>query len=257
MDLGLSGKVALVLGSSAGLGRASAEALAAEGAHVVVVGRRKQLVEAVVSALPSAVGVVADLTEPDAPQQIAAAAREAFGRVDVLVLNGGGPPPGTADVFDVDAAQAAIDLLLKQHVALVTELIPEMREAGWGRIVAIGSSGVQQPISTLTASNVGRAALAAYLKTLAGAVARDGVTVNMVLPGRIDTDRVARLDEAAAEGTGRTPAEVRAMSQGTIPAGRYGRPEEFGAVVAFLAGEPAAFITGEQVRVDGGLVAGY
>jgi 3-oxoacyl-[acyl-carrier protein] reductase len=257
MDLGLNGKVALVLGSTAGLGRASAEALAAEGAHVVVVGRRRELVDELAAALPSAAGVVADLTEPGAPQRIAAAAREAFGRVDVLVLNGGGPPPGTADAFDADTAQAAVDLLLKQHVALVTELLPAMREAGWGRIVAIGSSGVQQPIPTLTASNVGRAALAAYLKTLAGAVAADGVTVNMVLPGRIDTDRVAQLDQAAAERTGRTREEARTSAEGTIPAGRYGRPAEFGAVVAFLAGEPAAFVTGEQVRVDGGLVAGY
>jgi 3-oxoacyl-[acyl-carrier protein] reductase len=257
MDLGLNSKVALVLGSTGGLGRASAEALAAEGASVVVVGRRKELVDELAASLPSAAGVVADLTEPGAPQRIAEAAREAFGRVDVLVLNGGGPPPGTADQFDADAAQAAVDLLLKQHVALVTELLPAMREAGWGRIVAIGSSGVQQPIPTLTASNVGRAALAAYLKTLAGAVAKDGVTVNMVLPGRIDTDRVAQLDRAAAERTGRTPEEARTSSEATIPAGRYGRPAEFGAVVAFLAGEPAAFVTGEQVRVDGGLVAGY
>jgi 3-oxoacyl-[acyl-carrier protein] reductase len=257
MDLGLNGKVALVLGSTAGLGRASAEALAAEGAHVVVVGRRQELVDDLAASLPSAAGLVADLTEPGAPQRIAAAAREAFGRVDVLVLNGGGPPPGTADAFDADAAQAAVDLLLKQHVALVGELLPAMREAGWGRIVAIGSSGVQQPIPTLTASNVGRAALAAYLKTLAGAVAKDGVTINMVLPGRIDTDRVAQLDQAAAERTGRTPEEARTSSEATIPAGRYGRPAEFGAVVAFLAGVPAAFVTGEQVRVDGGLVAGY
>ena len=257
MELGLTGKSALVLGSTAGLGRASAEALAAEGASVVVVGRRRELVDELASSLPAAAGVVADLTEPDAPQRIAAAAREAFGRVDVLVLNGGGPPPGTADQFDVEAAQAAVDLLLKQHVALVTELLPAMREAGWGRIVAVGSSGVQQPIPTLTASNVGRAALAAYLKTLAGAVAKDGVTVNMVLPGRIDTDRVAQLDRAAAESTGTTPGEARASSEALIPAGRYGRPAEFAAVVAFLAGEPAAYVTGEQVRVDGGLVAGY
>ena len=224
MDLGLTGKIALVLGSTAGLGRASAEALAAEGASVVVVGRRRELVDELASSLPSAAGVVADLTEPDAPQRIAAAAREAFGRVDVLVLNGGGPPPGTADQFDVEAAQAAVDLLLKQHVALVTELLPAMREAGWGRIVAVGSSGVQQPIPTLTASNVGRAALAAYLKTLAGAVAKDGVTVNMVLPGRIDTDRVAQLDRAAAESTGTTPGEARGSSEARSPAGGDGPP---------------------------------
>jgi 3-oxoacyl-[acyl-carrier protein] reductase len=257
MDLGLNGKVALVLGSTAGLGRASAEALAAEGAHVVVVGRRRELVDELAGSLPSATGVVADLSDADAPATIAAAAREVRGSVDVLVLNGGGPPPGTGDTFTVEAAQAAFDLLLKQHVALVGELLPAMREAGWGRIVAIGSSGVQQPIPTLTASNVGRAALAAYLKTLAGAVARDGVTVNMVLPGRVDTDRVAQLDQAAADRTGRSPAEVRTASEEAIPVGRYGQPAEFGAVVAFLASQQAAFVTGEQVRCDGGMVAGY
>jgi 3-oxoacyl-[acyl-carrier protein] reductase len=132
-----------------------------------------------------------------------------------------------------------------------------MRAAGWGRVVAIGSSGVQQPIPTLTASNVGRAALAAYLKTLAGAVARDGVTVNMVLPGRIDTDRVAQLDQGAAERTGRDVDAVRNAAEDAIPVGRYGEPAEFGAVVAFLAGQQAGYVTGEQVRCDGGMVAGY
>ena len=116
---------------------------------------------------------------------------------------------------------------------------------------------MRQPIPTLTASNVGRAALAAYLKTLAGTVARDGVTVNMVLPGRVDTDRVAQLDRAAADRTGVTPEASRASSEAAIPAGRYGDPAEFGAVVAFLASQQAAYVTGEQVRVDGGLVGAY
>lgn len=257
MDLGLTGKVALVLGSTAGLGRASAEALAAEGAHVVVVGRRAELVDALVASLPSATGVVADVTDPDSPALLVNRAREELGEVDIVVLNGGGPPPGAADSFTAESAQAAFDLLLKQHVTLVGEVLPGMRERGWGRILAIGSSGVRQPIPTLTASNVGRAALAAYLKTLAGTVARDGVTVNMVLPGRVDTDRVAQLDRAAADRTGVTPEASRASSEAGIPAGRYGDPAEFGAVVAFLASQQAAYVTGEQVRVDGGLVGAY
>ncbi len=186
-----------------------------------------------------------------------AAARAVTGSVDVLVLNGGGPPPGTADAFTAEAAQDAVDRLLLIHVALVSELLPAMREAGWGRIIAIGSSGVQQPIPMLTASNVGRAALAAYLKTLAGTVAGDGVTVNMVLPGRVDTDRVAQLDQAVADRTGRSREETRTSSEAGIPIGRYGQPAEFGAVVAFLAGTPAGYVTGEQIRVDGGMVAGY
>ncbi len=257
MELGLSGKVALVLGSTSGLGRASAEALAAEGAHVVVVGRRAELVEQLAASLPSAHGVVADLTEDGAPARIVAEARDAVGEIDVLVLNGGGPKPGTADDFSAEHAQAAVDLLLKQHVALVGEVLPGMRQRGWGRVLAVGSSGVQQPIPTLTASNVGRAALAAYLKTLAGAVAADGVTVNMVLPGRIATDRLASLDQAAAERTGRSVEDTQAASQAAIPVGRYGDPAEYGAVVAFLASTQAAYVTGEQVRVDGGLVGGY
>ena len=207
--------------------------------------------------LPSATGVVADLADPEAPARIAAAARDAFGRIDVLVLNGGGPAPGGPTDLTADGARAATDLLLAPHVAMVQEVLPDMRAAGWGRILAIGSSGVQQPIPTLTASNVGRAALAAYLKTLAGSVARDGVTVNMVLPGRIDTDRVASLDAAAAERTGKDSADVRQASESAIPVGRYGDPTEFASVVTFLAGKPAAYVTGEQVRCDGGMVAGY
>ncbi len=257
MDLGLTGKIALVLGSTGGLGRASAQALAAEGAHVVIAGRRAGLVGEVAAALPSATGVVVDLADPDAPALLVNRAREQFGEVDIVVLNGGGPPPGAADAFTAEAAQAAFDLLLKQHISLVGAVLPGMRERGWGRVLAIGSSGVRQPILTLTASNVGRAALAAYLKTLAGTVAGDGVTVNMVLPGRIDTDRVAQLDRAAADRTGVTPEASRAVSEATIPAGRYGDPAEFGAVVAFLASQHAAYVTGEQVRVDGGLVGAY
>jgi len=132
-----------------------------------------------------------------------------------------------------------------------------MRERGWGRVIAVGSSGVQQPIERLALSNVGRAALAGYLKTLAGEVAGDGVTVNMVLPGRIDTDRVSALDAATAERTGATVEQVRTRSESAIPAGRYGTPDEFAAVVLFLASNAASYVTGEQIRCDGGMVRAY
>lgn len=201
--------------------------------------------------------MTADLVEAEAPARIAAAARQAFGRVDVLVLNGGGPKPGSALDLDADDARAATELLLAPQVAMVREVLPAMREVGWGRIIAVGSSSVQQPSPVLASSNVGRAALAAYLKTLAGDVARDGVTVNMVLPGRIETERVTDLDRFNAERSGSTPDAVREGSQAQIPLGRYGRMEEFAAVVTFLAGVPASYVTGEQVRCDGGLVAGY
>ncbi|MDP9443254.1 MAG: SDR family oxidoreductase [Actinomycetota bacterium] len=257
MDTGLSGRTAIVPGSTAGIGRAVAEALAAEGMNVVVAGRREPLAREVAASLPSAVGVQADLTTAAGTEAVVAAATTHFGRVDVLVLNGGGPPPGRAVDVDAEAAQQAVQLLLLPHVRLVQAVLPAMREAGWGRIVAVGSSGVQQPLDRLAASNVGRAALAGYLKTLATEVAADGVTVNMVLPGRIDTDRVAALDRAAAERAGTTTGDARRRVEETIPVGRYGRPQEFAAVVTFLASAAASYVTGAQVRCDGGLVRSH
>ncbi|GAA5165716.1 SDR family oxidoreductase [Ornithinimicrobium tianjinense] len=257
MDLGLSDRTALVLGATSGIGRAIAQALAAEGANLVLVGRDVDRVRALTESLPSTVGVAADLTDSGTPERVLSVAQETFGDVDVLVLNGGGPRPGTARELGADGVTTAVDLLVRPHVALVQAVLPAMIERGWGRIVAVGSSGVQQPLPNLAASNVGRAALAGYLKTLAGEVAGSGVTVNMVLPGRIDTDRVTQLDQAAAERTGRTVQEVRAGSEASIPAGRYGTPEEFAAVAVFLASQAAAYVTGEQIRCDGGLVRAH
>lgn len=254
MDLGLSGRTAVVLGATAGIGAAIARQLGEEGAHVVVVGRSADKAEELARALPSGLAVAADLTDPEAPQRIVAAAEEAFGAVDVLVLNGGGPPPGPAAGFAPESVDSAVDLLVRPHIAVVQRALPGMVERNWGRIIAVGSSGVQQPLPNLAASNLGRAALAGYLKTLAGEVADRGVTVNMVLPGRIDTDRVAQLDRATGERTGTSAEEARRKSQASIPAGRYGRPEEFAAVAVFLASAQAAYVTGEQVRCDGGLV---
>ena len=254
MDLGLEGRTAVVLGATAGLGAAIARRMGQENAHVVVVGRRADRAAELAASLPSAVAVAVDLTDADAPDHIRSAAEEAFGPVDILVLNGGGPPPGTAVGFTGEALDKAVDLLVRPHLALVNKVLPGMTARGWGRIVAVGSSGVQQPLANLAASNLARAALAGYLKTLASEVAGQGVTVNMVLPGRIDTDRVAQLDEAAARRTGSSPDQARAASAAAIPMGRYGTPEEFAAVATFLASEPAAYVTGAQVRCDGGLV---
>jgi 3-oxoacyl-[acyl-carrier protein] reductase len=257
METGLKGKNVLVPGASSGIGLAIAQALAAEGANVVLAARREDLVRAEAARLPSAVGIGIDLTDEGAPTALVDAAVKAFGPIDVLILNSGGPPPGgAADVSD-EQALGAVHQLLLQHIRLTALVLPGMRERGWGRVVAVGSSGVQQPLPNLALSNIGRAGLAGYLKTLAAEVAKDGVTVNMVLPGRIDTDRVGSLDAAAAKRTGRSPEEARAASEGTIPAGRYGKPEEFAAVVAFLASGPASYVTGEQIRCDGGLVRSY
>jgi 3-oxoacyl-[acyl-carrier protein] reductase len=257
MDTGLQGRTAIVPGSSSGLGLAVARALAAEGAGVVLVGRRGELVQKEAAKLPSAVGVEADLADPDVPARLVAEAEQRFGPVDVLVLNGGGPPPGLATDFTPEQFATAVDLLVQPHLRLVAGVLPGMRERGFGRIVAVGSSGVQQPIDGLVASNAARAALAGYLKTLAGEVAADGVTVNMVLPGRIDTDRVAVLDRAVAERSGTTPDQQRARAEAAIPAGRYGTPEEFAAVVTFLVSTAASYVTGEQVRCDGGMIRAH
>ena len=250
----LAGRTAVVAGSTSGLGRASAEALAQLGANVVIVGRRGDLAESVAASLPAAHGVEADVTTVEGTERIVTAAQDRFGEVDILVLNGGGPGRMLAADLDADSAQKAIDQLLLPHVRLTSRLLPHMRESGWGRVVAIGSTGVQQPIERLVASNLGRAALAGYLKTLAGEVAGDGVTVNMVLPGRFATDRVTSVDAANAEQSGLPLEDVVRASQSSIPAGRYGRPEEFGAVVAFLASPEASYVTGEQIRCDGGQV---
>jgi 3-oxoacyl-[acyl-carrier protein] reductase len=254
MDLGLKGRTAVVPGATSGLGLAVARALAAEGANVVLGGRRGELVRKEADALPSAVGVEIDLTDPAATDTLVGTAQDRFGPVDVLVLNGGGPPPGVAVDFTPEKFADAVALLVQPHQRLVQAVLPGMRERGFGRIVAIGSSGVQAPIDRLVASNSARAALAGYLKTLATEVAADGVTVNMVLPGRIATDRVGVLDRANAERSGKTEEEVREAARNAIPAKRYGTPEEFAAVVTFLASGAAAYVTGEQVRCDGGLV---
>jgi 3-oxoacyl-[acyl-carrier protein] reductase len=248
MDLGIKNRTAVVCASTGGLGRAVAEALAAEGAHVVVSGRRGDLARDIAETLPGATGVEADLTDPEAARTLV------DGPVDILVLNGPGPKPGdAAAVGEADFATAFDSLFITQQ-RLVAAALPGMRERGWGRILAIGSSGVAAPLAGLALSNAGRAALAAYLKTLAGEVAAEGVTVNLLLPGRIATDRVASLDQAKAARQGRTVGEVAAESRATIPAGRYGTPAEFGAAAAFLCGASASYITGTAVRCDGGLV---
>ncbi|MGY1703617.1 SDR family oxidoreductase [Geodermatophilus sp. SYSU D00697] len=254
MDLGLTGRCAVVCASTGGLGEAVARALAAEGASVVVSGRRGDRAKEIAASLPSAVGVEVDLTAPDGPAALVAAAREAFGEVDALVLNGPGPKPGPAAGVTDEGLDAAVDTLLRPHLRLLSLVLPGMRERGWGRVLAVGSSGVAAPLPDLALSNLGRAALAGHLKTLAAEVAADGVTVNLLLPGRIATDRVASLDSAAAARRGVAVADVQAASRASIPAGRYGDPAEFGAAAAFLCSAPASYVTGTALRVDGGLV---
>ncbi|QYB07182.1 SDR family oxidoreductase [Rhodococcus sp. USK10] len=254
MDLGIRGKTALVAASTGGLGLAVARALAAEGARVAITGRRRERAEEIASSMGGAIAIEADLSTPDGTATAVERTEAELGPVDIVVLNGPGPRPGAAATLGADDLAAAFDILLRPHHALVSTVLPGMRERRWGRILAIGSSGVAAPLPNLAMSNTGRAALAGYLKTLAAEVALDCVTVNLLLPGRIATDRVAELDAAAAKRRGVTVTDIEIESRKTIPARRYGDPDEFGAAAAFLCSAPASYITGVALRCDGGLI---
>ncbi|MBA2633084.1 MAG: SDR family oxidoreductase [Chloroflexi bacterium] len=260
MDLGIRGRTAVVGGATSGLGRASAEALAAEGCDLLIWSRDDSRLAETADELRLAHGVkvahlAADALTPEAAAMVADAAT-GFGEIDIVVLNAGGPPTVDPTATDRESWQRAFQLLAATPIEVATRLLPGMRERRWGRIVAILSSGVRQPIGELVYSNGGRSALAAWLKTTARAIAVEGVTLNGVMPGRLATPRIHELDSGRAEREGRSEDDVRAMHIGTIPAGRYGRPEELGTLVAFLASERASYITGQMVAVDGGLIAG-
>jgi len=257
MDFGLSGRTALVCASTGGIGEAIARALAAEGTNTVVCGRRGHRARQIAAELPSAIGVEIDLRADDSPAKLLEATATAFGAPDILVLNGPGPAPAQAAAIDAADAGDALSITLLQHIRLVSLALPTMRGNGWGRILAVGSSGITAPLPNLALSNLGRAALAGYLKTLAAEVAPDGITVNLVLPGRIETDRTAEVDAANAKRSGCTVANVERASVAAIPAGRYGRPAELAAAVAFLCSAPASYITGIALRCDGGLVRSF
>ncbi|MGZ8501568.1 MAG: SDR family oxidoreductase [Candidatus Limnocylindrales bacterium] len=261
MDLGLSGRIALVGGASSGLGQASATALAAEGCRLAIWSRGREGLAAVAADLRGRYGtevaiLEGDAAQPGTGQRIAAEALAILGTVDIVVLNAGGPPPADPTATDAAAWASAFQLLAITPIELATALLPGMRARGWGRVVGILSSGVRQPIPDLVYSNAGRGALTAWLKTTARAVAADGVTVNGVLPGRLDTPRIDSLDRGRAERTGQPLDVVRATHLATIPAGRYGRPEELGSYVAYVCSEAAGYQTGTFTAIDGGLVAG-
>ena len=248
MDLQLDGKRALVLGASRGLGRAIAQSLAAEGADVITVARAA-------SGIAGAAHITADLDDPAAPDAIIAAARASGRPVDILILNSGGPPTGTAAETPADAFAAVMGRMFTAQLALVQAFLPAMRAQGFGRIMAVASSSVVAPIPGLVLSNTLRAALASWCKTLAGEVARDGVTVNLLLPGQIATDRLESLHAARAEASGMAAEAVMAAARAAIPAGRFGTPQEFADMAAFLASPRAGYITGCALRIDGGMTA--
>ncbi len=249
MNLGLSGRTAAVAGASAGLGLASARALVDEGAIVAICGRDRSRVEDAAAGIGDrAIPLVADVATPEGAIAFVEAAREAMGHVDVLVPNAGGPPAGTFASTPLDAYVPALQLNLLSTVAMCQAAVPDMVERGWGRVVAITSASVRQPIPTLILSNTARAGVTGFLKTLALEVAPHGVTVNSVQPGIHETDRFHQL-------YGDDQEAIAAVAE-NIPVRAVGRADDFGQVVAFLCSSGARFVTGAAIPVDGGASRG-
>ncbi len=246
MDLGIAGRRAIVAAGTAGLGLATAQALADEGVLVAVCGRNPDRLDAAVAALgPDAVGIVADLAEPDGAVSFAEQAEDRLGgTIDIVVANAGGPPPGLPTTTSLDDYRAALELNSLSTIALVQAVIGAMRDQRWGRVLAITSIGARQPIVNLAASSAARAATTSFIKNLATEVGRDNVTANTIQPGLHATDRVKALHAGGGDQTA------------GIPLGRIGDAADFGSVAAFLCSEPANFITGAAIIVDGGASGG-
>jgi 3-oxoacyl-[acyl-carrier protein] reductase len=242
VDLGLKGRTALVCGASSGLALASAEALAEEGANVTMFARRRDVLEREADRI-GALAVRGDVTLPQDLERAVDQTLQAFGGLDILIWNSGGPPAGGATEVTPDAVEQAVELLLQPAVRLVQLCRPHLEASGHGRIVAITSLAAKEPTQHLALSNMIRPGLTGYLKTLAHELGPKGVTVNCVAPGRIATDRLAYLYPE-----GPTEEQLR-----EIPLGRWGEPREFGDVVCFLASERARYVSGQTVVVDGGL----
>ena len=259
MDLKLTGKVAMVGGASKGLGYAVARALAAEGARVSIASRDRNAIDRAASMIEKETGatVVASAADLGAAPGVEAwyrATIDAFGGVDALYANTGGPPAGAALTFDDDAWRNGFDLLVLSMVRAVRLVVPSMQTRGGGSILVGTSSSVKEPIANLALSNVLRASVSALAKTLSIELAPHKIRVNNLIPGRIETDRLKYLDEVNAKKAGVTVDEQRARAEASVPLGRYGAPDEFGRTAAFLLSDAAAYITGASVQVDGGLI---
>ena len=259
MDLGLSNKRALVLASSRGLGLGIGSQLCAEGASVMLCGRSRDKLEDAAEVLTRAgpgraACQVADLSSPDSAVALFDGATEALGGVDILVNNTGGPPPGGVEGQELDTWRSQFDTMVVRLIEMTNLCLPGMRDRGWGRVLTVASSGIVQPIPNLSISNTIRSALVGWNKSLSNEVAADGITSNILAPGRIHTARTEALDSAAAQRQGKTKDEIQKASAATIPAGRYGAVDEFAAVAAFLVSEPASYVTGGVIRCDGGSI---
>jgi 3-oxoacyl-[acyl-carrier protein] reductase len=255
MDLGLNNKVAMVAGASRGLGFAVAEALAREGARVSISSANESSIRAAAGRLGGdTLASTVDVRDAGQIEAWTKATIDRFGGVDLLFANAGGPPAGAAIAFDDAAWQNAIDLLLLSTIRMVRGVVPSMRQRGGGAILVTTSSSVKEPIANLGLSTVVRASVSALSKTLAIELAPDGIRVNQIIPGRIDTDRVRHLDELTGQKQGITAEQAKTKSLASIPAGRYGEPAEYGRVAAFLLSDAASYMTGATVQVDGGLI---
>ena len=261
MDMGISGKTAIVCGSSRGLGRACAEALASEGVNLVVNSRNAE--EIILAAREiserygvEAVPVAGDMADPGVPDLLAQAALDRFGGIDILVNNAGGPPPGEFHDLTDEQWERAFRLTLLSAVRMTRAVLPVMTERKWGRIINLTSSAVRQPIPGLLLSNSLRSSVIGMAKTLSREVASKGVLVNNIATGSFDTERLRSIFKDRAKRGGRSPEEILAVEESSIPLGRIGRPEELAWLVVFLASERASFITGTTVSVDGGAYSG-
>ena len=261
MDLGIRGRVAVVAGSSQGLGRAIADALAAEGVDLVINSRSADKLRTVKVEIEDAYGVrveavPCDLTPEDGARDLISAAEEAFGQVDILVTNTGGPPAGMFEDHSVEVWNEAIAQNFNSVVNLVRAALPGMKERRWGRIVNVTSISVKQPVKGLILSNSIRAGVTGFAKTISNEVAEFDVTVNNVLPGYTRTERLVHLAESIAERDGITVEDAYAGWAEEIPMGRLADPDEFGSLAAFLCSERASYITGQSIAVDGGWIKG-
>jgi 3-oxoacyl-[acyl-carrier protein] reductase len=258
MDLGLGGKTALVLGGSKGLGRGVADALAGEGVAVAMLARGKQALDQAVAEITArggrAIGLAADLADWTAVENAANSARDQLGPIDILLNNSGGPPPTRVIGIAPELWEAQFRAMVLVFFRLTDLLLPDMRKRGWGRILNVASESVIQPIPQIAISNTLRGAVVGWAKTLAGEVARDGITVNTLLPGAFETDRVLQVARATSTQQGITMEEFTQRIARSIPVGRMGKPSEFGAIAAFLASPLSGYITGSMFRLDGGSI---